>query len=223
MQGGLPSWDAMLRELVRQSGVGALSVDYRLSPEHKFPVAVEELLAMVRLAAREGSGLGIEPTRLAIGGDSAGANLALAAALALRDAGERALSFMLLIYGCFSTDTESPSWQRFGRGAGLSQTQMRWIWETYLERPEQRDDWRAAPLLADLEGLPRSHLIVGNLDPLLDDSQRLAARLQKDGVSCELEVYEGLNHGFIRYGRLITAARRAVGDCAAALRSALVS
>src|SRR5262252_9088610 len=223
MQGSLPSWDAMLRELVRQSGVAALSVDYRLSPEHRFPVAFEEIVAMVRLAAREGSGFGIDPTRLAVGGDSAGANLALAAALALRDAGERALGLMLLIYGCFSTDTESPSWQRFGRGAGLSQTQMRWIWETYLERPEQQKDWRAAPILAYLTGLPPAHLIVGSLDPLLDDSQRLGARLKEAGVPSELKIYEGLNHGFIRYGRLVSAARGAVADCAAALRSLLVA
>src|SRR6201997_3323457 len=190
MQGSLPSWDAMLRELVRQSGVAALSVDYKLSPEHRFPVAFEEMVAMVRLAAREGEGFGIDPSRLAVGGDSAGANLALAAALALRDAGERALRFMLLIYGCFSTDTESPSWQRFGRGAGLSQTQMRWIWETYLERPEQQKDWRAAPILADLTGLPPAYLTVGNLDPLLDDSHRLAARLKEAGVPCRLAVYD---------------------------------
>jgi len=223
VQGSLPNWDAMLRELVRQSGVAALSVDYRLSPEHRFPVAFDEMVAIVRLAAREGAGLGIDPTRLAVGGDSAGANLALAAALASREAGERRLGFMLLIYGCFSTDTESPSWQRFGQGAGLSQTQMRWIWETYLERPEQRNDWRAAPILGDLTDLPSAHLIVGRLDPLLDDSHRLAARLKEAGVPCELSVYDGLNHGFIRYGRLIGAARHALGDCAAALRKALVS
>jgi acetyl esterase len=221
VQGSLPSWDAMLRELVRQSGVAALSVDYRLSPEHRFPVAFEEMVAMVRLVAREGSGLGIDPSRLAIGGDSAGANLALASALALRDAGERALGFMLLIYGCFSTETDSRSWQRFGRGTGLSQTQMRWIWETYLENPEQQRDWRAAPLLADLAGLPPARVTVGNLDPLLDDSERLAARLKQAGVRCELAVYGGLNHGFIRYGRLVAAARRALGDCAAALSQAL--
>jgi acetyl esterase len=223
MQGSLPSWDAMLRDLVRQSDVAALSVDYRLSPEHRFPVAFEEMVAMIRLAAREGSEFSIDPKRLAVGGDSAGANLALAAALALRDAGERALRFMLLIYGCFSTDTESQSWQRFGRGAGLSQTQMRWIWETYLARPEQQNDWRAAPLLANLTGLPPAHLIVGDLDPLLDDSHRLAARLREAGVPSELKVYEGLNHGFIRYGRLIAAARRAVNDCGAALRKALAT
>ena len=99
---------------------------------------------------------------------------------------------MLLIYGCFSTDTESESWQRFGGGAGLSQTQMRWIWETYLERPEQQKDWRAAPALAELSGLPPAHLIVGSLDPLLDDSHRLAARLKEAGVACELKVYEAI-------------------------------
>jgi acetyl esterase len=221
VQGSIPSWDAMLRELVRQSGVATLSVDYRLSPEHRFPVAFDEMVAMIRLAAREGAGLGIDPARLAVGGDSAGGNLALAAALALRDAGERALGFQLLIYGVYSTDTESDSWQRFGRGAGLSQSQMRWIWETYLENPEQQRDWRAAPLLADLAGLPPAHLIVGSLDPLLDDSHRLAARLKEAGVPCELTVYEGINHGFIRYGRLIATARRAIADCAAALRKGL--
>jgi len=223
MQGSLPSWDAMLRELVRRSGVAALSVDYKLAPEHRFPVAFDEMVAMIRLAAREGAGFGIDPRRLAVGGDSAGANLALAAALALRDAGERALSFQLLIYGCYSTDTESASWQRFGRGAGLSQTQMRWIWETYLERPEQQRDWRAAPILAEPAGLPPAHLIVGALDPLLDDSNALASRLKKAGVPCELTVYDGINHGFIRYGRLIATARRAIGDCGAALRNALVA
>jgi acetyl esterase len=221
MQGSLNSWDAMLRDLVRESGVAALSVDYKLSPEHKFPVAFDETVAMIRLMAREGSGLGIDPARLAAGGDSAGANLALAAALRLRDAGEPVLRFLLLVYGCYSTDAESPSWQRFGQGAGLSQAQMRWIWDTYLTRPEERSDWRAAPLGARLEGLPRAHMIVGNLDPLYDDSEALAARLKEAGVPATLKVYEGLNHGFIRYGRLIASARRAVADCAKALREAM--
>jgi acetyl esterase len=223
MQGSLASWDAMLRELVRQSGVAALSVDYKLSPEHRFPKAFEEMVAVTRLAAREGAGLGIDPARLAVGGDSAGANLALAAAMALRDEGVRAIRFMLLIYGVYSTDSESPSWQRFGQGAGLSQTQMRWIWETYLENPRQQQDWRAAPILGDLKGLPPAHLIVGSLDPLQDDSHRLAAALKEAGVPNALKVYDGINHGFIRYGRLIGAARRALGECAAALRAGMTA
>lgn len=221
MQGSLPSWDHMLRALVRQSGVAALSVDYKLSPEARFPVAYEEMVAITRLAAREGAGFGIDPTRLAVGGDSAGGNLALATALTMRDSGERALKFQLLIYGVYSTDSDSPSWQRFGQGAGLSQTQMRWIWQTYLADPEQRKDWRAAPILADLKGLAPAHLIIGSLDPLLDDSNNLAAKLKEAGVPCALTVYEGLNHGFIRYGRLIGTARRAIADCAAALRAGL--
>jgi acetyl esterase len=221
MQGSLDSWDHFLRDLVRQSGVACLSVDYQLSPEAKFPVAYDETVAMIRLMAREGAGLRIDPTRLATGGDSAGANLALAAALALRDVGEKALKFMLLFYGVYSTDSESPSWQQFGRGAGLSQTQMKWIWETYLENPSQLGDWRAAPILADLDGLPPAHLIVGSLDPLFDDSHLLAAALDKAGVANALTVYQGINHGFIRYGRLIGTARRAVAECAAALKAGL--
>jgi acetyl esterase len=176
---------------------------------------------MTRLAAREGAGFGIDPSRIAVGGDSAGANLALAAALAMRDAGERALKFQLLIYGVYSTDSDSPSWQRFGQGAGLSQAQMRWIWETYLERPEQQKDWRAAPILADLKGVAPAHLIVGSLDPLLDDSNKLAAALKDAGVPCQLTVYQGINHGFIRYGKLIGTARRAIADGAAALKAGL--
>jgi acetyl esterase len=223
MQGSIPSWDHFLRDLVRQSGVAALSVDYRLSPEVKFPVAFEEIVAIVRLAAREGAGFGIDPSRLAVGGDSAGANLALAAALAMRDAGEKALRFQLLLYGCFTTDCESPSWQRFGQGAGLSQSQMRWIWETYLERPEQRSDWRAAPLGGNLAGVAPAYLIVGSLDPLLDDSNMLAARLKAAGVPHDLTVYQGINHGFIRYGRLIGTARRAIAECADALKAGLAA
>jgi acetyl esterase len=166
------------------------------------------MVAMTRLAAREGAGFGIDPTRLAVGGDSAGGNLALAAALALRDAGETALKFQLLIYGVYSADSGSPSWQRFGQGAGLSQTQMRWIWETYLADPAQKNDWRAAPILADLKGVAPAHLIVGSLDPLLDDSHNLETKLKAAGVSCSLTVYQGINHGFIRYGRLIGTSRR---------------
>jgi acetyl esterase len=220
MQGSLNSWDHFLRDLVRQSNVAVASVDYRLSPEYKFPVAFDETLAMVRLIARSGADQGIDPARLAIGGDSAGANLALTAALALRDAGERLLSFQLLIYGVYSADIESPSWQRFGQGPGLSQTQMRWIFETYLDDPSLTRDWRVAPLLGDLKGLPRAHLIVGSLDPLLDDSSNLHTRLNAAGVPAELRVYPGINHGFIRYGRLIRTARNAVADCAAALKHA---
>ena len=215
-------WDGMLRALVRASGVAAMSVDYRLAPEHKFPAGFDDMLAVVRHVARDGAALGIDPTRLAAGGDSAGANLALGAALALRDAGETALRFLMLVYGVYSTDGDSASWRQLGTGAyGLSQAGIAWLWETYLATPDQRGDWRAAPLLADLRGLPPAHLLISTLDPLLDDTHHLAQRLAAAGVPHQLETYEGVQHGFIRYGRLIKTAARAVQDCGAALRAAL--
>ncbi len=221
VQGSLPSWDHVLRDLVRETGAAVLSVDYRLAPEHPFPAAFDDFVAMVRLAAREGAGFGIDPTRLAVGGDSAGANLALGAAVAMRDAGERAVKFQLLVYGVYITECTSPSWQRFGKGAGLSIASMEWAWQTYLERPENYRDWRAAPYSADLKGVAPAHLIVGTLDPLIDDSNNLAAKLKTAGVPSSLTIYQGINHGFFRYGRLIGTARRAVTDCAAAVKAGL--
>jgi acetyl esterase len=220
--GDLDGWDGALRALVRGSGVAVLAVDYRLAPEYRFPVASDEMVAMIRLMAREGADHGIDPTRVAAGGDSAGANLALGAALALRAAGDPALRFLLLNYGAYSTDNESPSWRRFGTGAyGLAQAQLGWIWNNYLASDAQKSDWRVAPLGASMQGLPPTFLAIGSLDPLQDDNRRLAERLTADGVPCTLVTYDGLNHGYIRYGRLIAAVRRAIADGATALRAAM--
>jgi acetyl esterase len=220
--GTLTAWDAMLRELVRQSGVAIVSVAYRLAPEHRFPVGFDEMLATIRYVAMEGASLGLDPKRMAAGGDSAGANLALGAALALRDAGRSPLSFLLLVYGVYAATGDSDSWERFGTGTyGLSRAQLRWVWEHYLNAPADLNDWRVAPLRASMHDLPRAHLLVGTLDPLRDDSSALAHRLAEAGVASELKLYEGLTHGFIRYGGFIAAARRAVSDGAAALAKAL--
>ena len=220
--GMLASWDGMLRELVRASGVAVLSVDYRLAPVHRFPAAFDDMLAALRYATHEGTALGIDPQRLAVGGDSAGANLALAAALALRDAGASPLSFMLLIYGVYSTDNTTASWASLGAGTyGLSAAQMDWIWANYLDTPAQRMDWRVAPLNAAMAGLPRAHLIVGSLDPLIDDSRALAQKLADANVARTIMVYEGLTHGFIRSGSYSAMVRCAVAECAAALGRAL--
>jgi acetyl esterase len=209
------------RLLARECRLPVLMPDYRLSPEHPYPAGLRDVIACLRTIAASPALFGADRGPLLVAGDSAGANLALAAALAMRDAGERALRFQLLIYGCFSTDCDSPSWQRFGQGAGLNQANMRWIWETYLERPEQKEDWRAAPTLGDLKGVAAAHLIVGSLDPLLDDSNNLAAKLTAAGVPHDLTIYPGINHGFIRYGRLIGTARKAIAECAAALKAGL--
>ncbi len=220
--GMLNAWDAMLRELARQSGVAIVSVAYRLAPEHRFPIGFDEVLATIRYFAMEGASLGIDPKRMAAGGDSAGANLALGAALTLRDAGRSPLSFLLLIYGVYAAAGDTDSWERFGTGAyGLSRAQLQWILDHYLASPDQRSDWRVAPLNASMHDLPRTHLLVGTLDPLIDDSRMLARRLNEAGVPNDLMIYDGLTHGFIRYGGFIGAARRAVSECAAALSKAL--
>ena len=220
--GGLSAWDGMLRDLVRQSHTAVLSVDYRLAPEHRFPVAYDELRAVVRFVVNEGAKLKVDPSRLAAGGDSAGANLALGAALGLRDGGDSPLTFLLLIYGVYSTEIDTDAWRTFGTGAyGLSGTQMRWIYENYLSNPDQLTDWRVAPLLADMYRMPPMHLTVGTLDPLQDDNHALAARLAQAGIAYELAICKGLPHGFIRYGALVDRARRAVSECARALAKAL--
>ncbi len=220
--GALASWNGMLRELARSSGVAVLSVGYRLAPEHRFPAGFDDMLAAVRHAANNGAALGVDASRLAVGGDSAGGNLALASALALRDAGASPLSFMLLIYGVYSTDNTTPAWKKLGTGTyGLSAAQMDWIWANYLDTPEQLMDWRVAPLTASLPGLPPAHLIVGSLDPLIDDSQSLAHKLAAARVPNTLTVYDGLTHGFIRSGTHSATVRGALAECAAALARAL--
>jgi acetyl esterase len=198
-----------------------LSVDYRLAPEHRFPAGFEDMLAVVKHVAHEGAALGIDAQRLAVGGDSAGGNLALATAVALRDAGASPLKFMLLVYGVYSTDSTTPSWQTLGApGASLSVAQMDWIWANYLNTPAEKNDVRVAPLLAPMAGLPPAHLIAGDLDPLQDDTRALAAKLAAANVPHTLTMYEGLPHGFIRSSRFSATVRRAVGECAAALRNA---
>ncbi|MSQ20670.1 MAG: alpha/beta hydrolase [Betaproteobacteria bacterium] len=221
--GTLNAWDTMLRELVRQSGVAIVSVAYRLAPEHRFPIGFDEVFATIRYVAVEGASLGLDPKCMAAGGDSAGANLALSAALALRDTGRSPLSFLLLVYGVYAATGNTDSWERFGTGTyGLSSAQLRWVWEHYLASPADANDWRVAPLSASMHDLPRVHSLVGTLDPLRDDSSALACRLAEAGVANELKLYEGLTHGFIRYGQFIGTARRAVSDCAAVLAKALM-
>jgi acetyl esterase len=220
--GKLQGWDGLMRDLVRASGMAAVSVDYRLAPEHRFPVQFDETVAVLRHLAAQGATHGIDGSRLAAGGDSAGATLALAAACALRDAGLPNLRQLVLFYGVYSADMGSDSWRRLGSGRyGLSAAQMEWIWSHYLPDAALRSDWRAAPLRAPLAGLPPVFLAAASLDPLLDDSLALQGRLDAAGVANRLVIYEGINHGFIRYTPLLAAARRAVADAAAALRAGL--
>ena len=221
--GDLDSNDRALRLLALESGVGILSVDYCLAPENPFPAPLHECIEVARWVHRNGAGHGIDVGRLAIGGDSAGANLALATAIDLRDAGERWLQYMLLIYGVYAREHDTASHRLFGNGLfGFGTDAMDALWSLYLGRNGSADDPRAAPLRARLDGLPPACIVAGELDPLRDDSRRLAGRLAGAGGNVDFLECPGVIHGFMSMTRELAVARRATARVADSLRRGLV-
>ncbi len=211
--------DRLLRLLAGRSGVAVAAVRYTLAPEKVFPHQHQQAVAAVRWIARHGAGHGLDPARIAVGGDSAGANLALAAALALKDDAQARVSFGVLFYGMFAHDFDSVSHRRFGDGRyGLTTLRMRWYWKQYLGHGHQTRDPRAAPLLANLSGLPPLMLLAAGRDCLRDDTLRLAERLAESGVDHTLAVYDDLPHAFANMTRLVKAADDAVSAAADAVR-----
>ncbi|MBX9634472.1 MAG: alpha/beta hydrolase, partial [Magnetospirillum sp.] len=180
---GVDTHERLMRLLALRSGVAVIGVSYTLAPELRFPGQLDEALAAIAWARSEGSDFGLDADRIAVGGDSAGANLALAATLALRDAKAALPSFGLLLYGMFSADLTTPSHNAYGGGEfGLTSERVDWFWAQYLADRAQRDNPLAAPLWADLEGLPQQLIIAAGLDCLRDDSTALAERLAKADV-----------------------------------------
>ncbi|MBV4496009.1 alpha/beta hydrolase [Pseudomonas sp. SWRI12] len=219
--GSLAGWDAPLRQLVRDSGLAVLSIDYALSPEYRFPVAFNEVVSIVSRVIKLGAITDCPVRGYALGGDSAGANLALGAALALRDAGFDGLRQLLLFYGSYSRDLGSDSWRRLGGygGQNLSVETMSAYWASFLVDDE--DDWRVQPIIADLAGLPPVRLVVGELDPLLDENRELADRLERAGVATHLQVLANMTHGFVRFNEVAPVVRDVIGAQGSALRRAL--
>lgn len=219
--GTLAGWDAPLRQFVRESKISVLSIEYALSPEYKFPVAFEEIVSILKAVIEKRSIEGFAIDSFALGGDSAGANLALGAALALRNSGINALRYLMLFYGVYSKDVVSHSWQHLSGygGHGLSSKSMRAYWESYLENDET--DWRVQPLHADFINSPPTKLIVGDLDPLLDENIALHKKLNAAGVSSSLEVLPNIIHGVIRFNALAPIVRKILHREAIALREAL--
>ena len=221
----LDSHDGICRRLAEAGGFLVASIDYRLAPEHKFPAGLEDCAAAVRWLAAHGRDWGIDTRRLAIGGDSAGGNLALAALLSLRDAGVTPLRAGLLIYGAYAAYTaefESASQRAFGDGSYiLSAGDMRWFWNHYIESPADNLNPLAAPLLADLGGLPPLMLTAAEFDPLRDDSTSLVAKLEATGVPHRYVLWPGVTHACIHMTRMLDVAQRHIEDMAAWLRDQL--
>lgn len=195
--------DRLTRELADGSGARVLSLHYALAPEHPYPAGLDDCEDAARWLGAHARELGMDPARLVIGGDSAGANLSAATILRLRaEPAAPAFRAALLMYGRFSAD-ETASMQAWGdRDLILSRPVMEWFARQYVGEAPDRDDPCYAPLCGDLRGFPPSILVGGTLDPLLDDSRLFAAALEKAGVPTELHVYEDGIHAFMQFSML---------------------
>jgi acetyl esterase len=216
--GSLDTHDRVMRLLALKSGAAVLGVDYRLAPEHRFPAQLDETAAVLDWIDAHGASLALDRRRVALGGDSAGAHLALGAALQRKSAGP-ALKALLLYYGAFGL-ADSASRRRFGVAAsGLSRADLAYYDASYLGGPAPMGDPRYDCLAGELAGLPPAYILACELDPLLDDSLALAALLGDAGVAHRLVRCDGVLHGFLHYSRLVPKAMRALDEGAAALET----
>ena len=219
--GDLDSYDPLCRTLANEARCAVLSVDYRLAPEHPFPAAVDDAYAATVWASENAETLGVDAGLIAVGGDSAGGNLAAVTAILARDRGAPALVFQLLIYPATDQASERPSWHQFGRGYLLELESIRYFQNKYLRHAHDYVDWRASPLLRhDLDGLPPALVITAGFDPLLDDCVAYVQHLQAAGVSVEHRCYDGMVHGFVTLGKMFTAAGEATRLAGGALTRA---
>ncbi len=220
--GSIASHDRLCRELSRLSGCAVVSLEYRLAPEHRFPVAVQDAWDAARWLASRGQDLGLDSARMAVGGDSAGGTLAAVCAILARDVG-LPLRLQLLFYPGCAARQDAPSHRRFGHGLVLDAVHIEWFVRQYIH-DAQIDDWRFAPLNApDVDGVAPAWFGLAECDPLVDDGLAYADKLRAAGVAVELEIYRGVTHEFIKMGRAVAPARRAHADAARALAHALQS
>ena len=219
--GDLDTHDVVCRQLANDARCAVFSVDYRKSPEHRFPAAVEDCVAVTRYVATEAKSLGVDASRIAVGGDSAGGNLAAVVSLDSRDNGGPALCFQMLVYPATDQHYGTPSIDRNGEGFLLTKSAMHYFRGHYLPDAKDWNDWRASPLrAATLGGLPPAFVITAGFDPLVDEGKAYAQRLAKEGVEVEYLDYPDMVHGFLLMGGVLDTARQAVADCSARLRQA---
>jgi acetyl esterase len=222
--GDLDSHDVLCRELCQRSGCAVFSVDYRLAPEHRFPAAIDDALAATRWIAANAGELALDRTRLAVGGDSAGGNIAAVLAIALRGDASLRLAYQLLIYPATDQNYGTLSYRENGEGYLLTAASMLYFRGHYLPDPAQWQDWRASPLLAeDLSGLPPALVLTAGFDPLRDEGLAYADRLAQAGNAVDYVCFSRQIHGFITMGRVIGEATTAIELCAARLRHHLAS
>ncbi|HEX5093977.1 MAG TPA: alpha/beta hydrolase [Burkholderiales bacterium] len=212
--GDLDTHDVLCRQLSNGGHCAVYSVEYRMGPEHPFPAAVEDCFSATRfVAARHKS--------LAVGGDSAGGNLATVVSLLARDAGGPEIAYQLLIYPATDQRAQHPSVDRNGEGYLLTKQAMEYFRARYLPNPADYTDWRASPLLAkSLANLPPAYVITAGYDPLVDEGRAYAERMAKEGVDVAYREYPDMVHGFLLFGGVVDTANAAVQECCEKLKNA---
>ena len=219
--GSVETYDPVARAVALASGAAVVSVDYRLAPEHRFPAAVDDAEAAVLAIASSASELGLDGSRLAVAGDSAGGNLSAVVARRLRDSGGPPLRLQALIYPVTDASMDTPSYTEVAVNGALSGEEMEWYWRHYLGSGDGAHP-DASPLKApDLSDLPAAWVLVADHDPLRDEALAYADALRAAGVPVELRRFGGMVHGFLRWRRILDASHVAMAELGAALRTAL--
>ncbi|PZW37584.1 acetyl esterase [Humitalea rosea] len=220
--GDLQTHDGVCRHLAAGAGCTVIAVDYRLAPEHKFPAAVNDAIAALVWVNEQAKTLGIDPARIAVGGDSAGANLAAVLALMARDGAVPPVLWQMLLYPALDLSLSQDSYRRMGEGYVLTTATMAWFRDHYLRSDADVEDWRASPLRAeDLSNLAPALVLTAGHDPLVDEGEAYASRLRASGVAVEQRRYPGQMHGFLTMGKVLPTATAALDDLAQALARAL--
>lgn len=220
--GDLDTHDTLCRELANLSGCAVVAVDYRMAPEDRFPAAFDDALAATRWVHGQAARLGLDASRLAVGGDSAGGNLAAAVAIAARDSGDLPIAFQLLIYPATDMRRGHASHTTNGQGYLLTKDTITYFHDHYITEPDQDLDWRASPLVhPDLSRLPPALVVTAGYDPLRDEGLDYARALTEAATRATYVCFERQIHGFILMGKVLDEANAAVALCAAELRRAL--
>jgi acetyl esterase len=205
--------DSLARTLANGSGCAVLSVNYRLAPEHKYPAALDDVISAIHWVGAHTRRFGLDGQRIAVGGDSSGANLAAAACLMCRDREGPQVSFQLLVYPPLGFEYASDSYRAFGDGTqnALSRADLAWFQNKYLSRPDEIELPYVCPLRAEtFKRLPPALIICAEVDPLIDENRAYAEKLEQAGVSVELKSFPGMFHGFWRMGGVLADADGAI-------------
>jgi len=219
--GSIAQTGSTCRALANRASCVVVSVDYRLAPEHVFPAAAEDSYVATRWVAEHGAEIGVDPARIAVGGLSAGGNLAAVVPLMARDRGGPAIAFQFLGYPITDHNFDTPSYLANADGFGLSRADMIWFWQHYVPNSSDRDNPHVSPMHEpDLSGLPPALIVTTEFDPLRDEAEAYGARLRDAGVAVTCTRYDGMIHGFVGMAHLLDKGREAFDQTVAALQSA---